>query len=412
MFKENEFKLNRKEFLKVVGLMGIGSLVNVAGCKFGSEDSGTSSNSNRTASYRPVPRRVLGKTGVTVPCLSIGLISYTNEKKMILKKALQWGVNYWDTASSYMEGSSESGIGEFIDQNRPLRKDIFIVTKANASGSADILEYKLQASLQRLKTDYIDLFFGIHGMSSPDELTDEIEQWVKSAKQRQLIRYFGFSTHSNMADCLIAASKHNYIDALMTSYNFRLMQDLKLNDAIEACYKAGIGIIAMKTLGHSIRTDADRKMTDYFINNGFNEEQAKIKAVLEDKRISSACVGMGSMAVLAANVEAALDERTLSQIDIDALSRYARTTESCYCTGCSKICNAALPEAPYTSDIMRCLMYYNSYADPDMARKYFYHIPENVRSKLTKIDYRDVEAHCPQRIPIGEFVLDAVRKLA
>jgi hypothetical protein len=47
----------------------------------------------------------------------------------------------------------------------------------------------------------------------------------------------------------MAASKLDWIDAVMPSYNFRLMQDKKLIDAVQACYDAGVGVIAMKTQG-------------------------------------------------------------------------------------------------------------------------------------------------------------------
>jgi len=57
-------------------------------------------------------------------------------------------------------------------------------------------------------------------------------------------------------------------------------------------------------------------------------------------------------------------------------------------------------------------MYYNSYGDRDRARELFAQIPRNVRSKLLDIDYSTAEAHCPQRIPIGKLIAEAVSKLA
>jgi predicted aldo/keto reductase-like oxidoreductase len=57
-------------------------------------------------------------------------------------------------------------------------------------------------------------------------------------------------------------------------------------------------------------------------------------------------------------------------------------------------------------------MYYNSYGDRERARKLFAQIPGNVRNKLLNIDYSSAEAHCPQHLPIGKLIAEAVSKLA
>ncbi|GAH78153.1 unnamed protein product, partial [marine sediment metagenome] len=97
-------------------------------------------------------------------------------------------------------------------------------------------------------------------------------------------------------------------------YNFRSMQDSKMQAAIEACHKAGIGLIAMKTqaFGQKIETEEDKKLVEHILQRGFTEGQAKIKVVLEDKRFSSACVGMENVALLSSNVAAVLDRTKLT----------------------------------------------------------------------------------------------------
>jgi len=194
-----------------------------------------------------VPRRELGKTGVKVPCLSLGILFNVVDSQIILRSALQRGVNCWDTASNYAGGNSELGIGKFLSKNPEARKGLFIVTKASYAKNVADVEKCLQTSLKRMNTKYIDLYYGVHNLSDSAQLTDELRQWAKSAKERKLIRFFGFSTHKNMAQCLSAAAKLDWIDVIMTAYNFRLMQDPKLQAAVEACHKVGIGLIAMKT---------------------------------------------------------------------------------------------------------------------------------------------------------------------
>jgi aryl-alcohol dehydrogenase-like predicted oxidoreductase len=367
---------------------------------------------------------MLGKTGVEVPCLGFGANKLNDP--LILRGAYRWGVTYWDTASYYLGGNSERTIGTFLAKSPGARKDIFLASKASGAKSVEEMEKLLQGSLERLNTSYIDLYhvhsFGDHSVL---KLTDELRAWAESAKERKRIRFFGLSTHKNTPENLMAASKTDWIDVVMMSYNFRLMQDPKVNEAVEACYQAGIGLVAMKVIALGVEerklmeegvkkgeSEADRKFFNHFLERGYTEGQAKIKYVLEDKRISTACVGLGNVALLTSNVAAALDRTKLTRADRRTFSRFARATRAGYCAGCAKNCDAALPDAPYVGNVMRYLMYYNSYGDRERGREMFARIPDRIRARLPHLDYRPAELQCPQGMPIGRLVAEAVSKLS
>jgi len=417
--KDKQNTLDRRNFLKTVGAAGLGSVLASTGAIGGLNESSAAEKTKKPV-IPQVPKQKLGKTGVKVPSLSFGTLRVDTENQILLRRNLQSGVNYWDTAYNYSGGNSELGIGKFLTRNPDARKNLFLVTKASGARTVADIENRLQTSLKRMNANYIDLYYGVHGLSDPARLTDELKQWAEGAKKRKLIRYFGFSTHSNQAKCLAAAAKLDWIDALMTRYSFRDMQNAEMQAAIDACHKAKIGLVAMKTVGRASRrrgsqateTDAEKKLTEHLLQRGFTREQAAIKLVLEDKRISSACVGMQTIPILNANVAAVLDKTKLTQADRKIFSQYAKATRSGYCAGCAHICDAALADVPYLSDIMRYLMYYNSYGDQDRARELFAQIPHNIRSKLLDTDYSAAEARCPQRMPISELVTEAVSKLA
>lgn len=420
-------RINRRNFLKAMGAAGLASKLTMTKAGFaltgtmaGPDDSNATEKTQKQKALQ-MPRRKLGKTGVKVSCLSLGGDFSLIDKQIVLRKALDLGVTYWDTAYNYGGGNAERGIGKFLSKNPGVRKELFIVSKAaifRGAITAEKVENRLQTSLKRMNTEYVDLYYGFHGLSDPAQLTDELKQWAKSTKKRKLIRFFGFSTHQNMAQCLAAAAKLDWIDAVTTLYNFRVMQDPKMQNAIELCHKANIGLTAMKVLSRGVRrlqpveTEKDKKLVGHFLEKGFTEGQAKIKVVLQDRRISSACVGMNNVALLNSNVAAACDKTRLSQADIEILKDYAQATCSGYCAGCAYICNSALPEALCVSDIMRYLMYYNNYGQQDRARELFAQIPGKVRNKLLSIDYSHPEARCPQHMPIGELMAEAVGKLA
>lgn len=409
--EKKQIRIDRRNFLKTAGAAGLtAALVS---------NKGLADLNEPNAPVKPqdtkplqLPRRKLGKTGVEVPVLALGTMFDLVENQIILRRCVDLGVTYWDTSYAYAGGNSELGIGKFLEKNPQVRKNLFIVSKASGAKSAKEVEDRLQESLKRMNTDYIDLYYGVHVLNDISQLKDELKPWAEGAKKRGLIHFFGFSTHSNMAKNLTAASNIGWVDAVLASYNFRLTKDPEMQAAIEACRKAGVGLTAMKTLGLRIETEDDKKLAQHFLQKNFTEAQAKIKLVLEDERISAAAVGMKSIANLTENVAAVLDKTKLSQADKDAMQQYADATCTSYCAGCSNICNAALPETPYVRDIMRHLMYYNSYGEKDMAKELFAQIPTNMRSRLLSSDYSLAEARCPQHLPIAKLVAEAVSKLA
>jgi predicted aldo/keto reductase-like oxidoreductase len=423
MMDEKQNKIDRRIFLKTIGAAGLAPTFIGVKSVFASEQkkSGTgepnaidlnAAGRTQKAEFPQVPKRKLGKTDIEVPCLALGTMFNVVENQLILRKAIQYGVTYWDTAHSYGNGNSELGIGKFLSKNPQVRKNLFLATKASGAQTTDDVENLLQTSLKLMNTDYIDLYYGVHILSNPAQLTDDLRKWAEDAKKRKLIRFFGFSTHSNMPQCLSAAAKLDWIDVIMTACNFRLVHNPEMYAAIEACHKAGIGLVAMKTQGKKVEDDEDRKLTEHFLKRGFTEGQAKVKAVLEDKRITTACVGRGDIAHFTQNIAAVMDQTKLTQRDLEVFKEYAQETCDGYCAGCAHICDSALPDTPYVREIMRYLMYYNSYGEPDTARELFAQIPSGVRDRLLRTDYSLAEARCPQRLPISRLVAEAVSKLA
>ena len=418
--KEKHNKINRRNFLKTVGAAGLVPALAGVSVAAASQETKVPPNEpnskpkskDKDSEFPHVPKRKLGKTEIEVPVLSHGIMYNSLENQVILSTALKWGVSYWDTAHGYAGGNSELGIGKFLEKNPEIRKDLFIVSKASGAKTIEDVENRLQTSLKRMNTNYVDMYYGVHALSDPAQLTDELKQWAKSAKERKLIRAFGFSTHKNMEKCLMAASKLDWIDGIMTSYNFRLMQKPEMQEAVEACHKAGIGLIAMKIQGLQIETDDDKKLVKHFLEKGFTEGQAKIKVVLEDQRFCAACVTMQNVAILTEDVAAVLDKTKLAQADKDVLAEYARATCSGYCAGCAEICDGALAKDSRVSEVMRYLMYYNSYGDREKARALFAKIPNRYKDRLLTTDYSLAQARCPQHLPIAKLVAEAVRKLA
>jgi predicted aldo/keto reductase-like oxidoreductase len=397
---------SRRNFFKIAGALGAGSILLPGGESLAAQAEAESSTPVR------IPTRPFGKTGVQVSCLGLGGMFDITTNQLMLKQALRWGVTYWDTAESYEGGNSELGIGQFLKKYPETRKEIFLVTKSTKYDPEGLSKY-LDQSLQRTNAKYFDLYF-LHGIKSPSLLNKEARAWAEKAKAQGKIKFIGFSAHNNMEDMLLAASKLGWIDGIMLRYDFRLMRTDKMRRAIEACSKAGIGLTAMKTQGKGstlVDSEAELELASRFIKRGFTDAQAKLKAVWEEPKIASICSQMPNMTILMSNVAAALDRTKLTSEDRDLMDAFALETAPGYCPGCISICEPAIDHAAPVGDIMRFLMYFNSYGETDYARSCFAAIPAEVREKLEAIDFSGAERLCPNKIKIAQLVRQAVKTL-
>ncbi len=329
--------LDRRKFLKAAGAVGVGSILAATAAKAAVQGPAPAvTPTPAPAAGDQVPRRKLGKTGVEIPVIGLGNGLFSIEENMdVLPRCLQWGVTYWDTAASYRGG--EAGIGKYFAQNPGLRPKIFLVTK-----SADIatplpvvadIEKQFQESLKRLKTDYIDLYIGVHAMPDIKMLTDDMRAWAGEKKKKGQIKFFGFSAHANMGRTLLAAAKLDWIDACLVRADFRVIREPEMAAGLDACTKAGIGIISIKAMSVGMNPSAaeDKKLTFNFTDKGFDAYQAKLKALLEDKRFASAAVGMKSAAIIDSCAAAALDKTKLTDAHWRALDEYAAATGDNFC---------------------------------------------------------------------------------
>ena len=118
-------KINRRNFLKTVGAAGLGSVL-ASNEVLGSEKPCAKAAKDESC-YGPekseIPMRKLGKTGIDVPVFSLGMMFDAVDKQIVLRKAVQLGVYYWDTARNYSGGTSELGIGKFLTKYPEKRKD-------------------------------------------------------------------------------------------------------------------------------------------------------------------------------------------------------------------------------------------------------------------------------------------------
>mgnify|MGYP003333978679 CR=1 FL=1 len=389
--RDKDKKLTRREFIAASGAIGAGAvLASAVGRAEAAED-------------KPMPKRVLGKTGVEIPILTMGTALPVTPP--LLNAALAEGISYIDTAQSYVGGKSEKMVGTIL-QKSGRRDECFIVTKSTDHDPESFVS-NLDGSLESLRMDSVDLYF-LHNLGNPDRLDDEMMKTAESLKKSGKIRFFGFSSHhGNMVATLERAAEVGFVDAVMFKYNFRDYDNAALNKAIDKMHKANIGLIAMKTQGGAV-SFADS--VDKFKAKGFNPHQAALKAVWADERIAGAVSAMKNIKQVKENAAAARNS-AMGFEERQMLREYAAETDHLYCRGCSERCEVALAAPLQIAETLRYRMYYENYGERRRGRELFAQLPAEAK-QIEGVDFSAAEAACPHNLPIGQLMNEAVQKLA
>ncbi len=200
-----------------------------------------------------LPRRVLGRTGVSLTTFTLGTAPSGFTKPHDVKNvancvnaALELGVNAIDTAPAY--DIAEEGIGLALGNRR---KDVFLSSKVLAD-DVPKAEKILANSLRLLKTDYLDLVY-FHQVGDRDVeralLPNGVYTWLLKQKKAGKVRFVGISIH-NRPEKAIGLLESGEVDALLTVVNFVDRHTYHFEDNIlPIARKHNTGIVAMKVFG-------------------------------------------------------------------------------------------------------------------------------------------------------------------
>ncbi|MEQ9502283.1 MAG: aldo/keto reductase [Deltaproteobacteria bacterium] len=349
-----------------------------------------------------VPKKRLGKTGVDVPILAMGMaMKFHPRFDPRLAEAARLGVTYFDTGYVYAGGTVESAVGSFHTRARN-RKALFLSGKTERH---DRVEKDLQDGLRKARTDHFDLYM-LHGLGDPKTLSADMAKLVERLKKEGKIKHFGFSCHDgNVPELLQLAAKTPWVEVVQFRYNFRQYGDKKLNAAIDAAAKANVGLVAMKTQGSEASfTDAWKK---YEKTGKWNKFQAVMKAVWADERITSIVSHMDTFEKLKSNAKAAMSRGEMGAADWDSLQRYAKATRHLACDGCDHHCSAALDRSVPIGTAMRFLMYHDAYGETAKAQELFASLDREV---IRGADFSACQAACPHGVDVAQH-MDRAKRL-
>ncbi|MCC6398582.1 MAG: aldo/keto reductase [Bacteroidetes bacterium] len=380
----------RRRFLKA-------SLCVASGALLGTRATARSQEAGKTktaGSRKPITRK-LGKTGLDLPVVNMGVMRADNPA--LVRAALAEGMVMFDTAHSYQRGRNEEMLGRVL-ADYP-RESFVIATKVGLGrgSSAECIRDFLSdvdISLQRLKMHSVDILYA-HGVDSREfGLNPTLVECLKQAKQTGRARFVGFSTHENEPDVLDAAVEGGVCDVVLTAVNFKQDHYPSVKAAIKRAAAAGIGIIGMKTMAGAFYDKARSKPVNC---------KAALKFVLQDENVSTTIPGITSFEHLAENASVNTDI-TMSEEERDAL--VARNLEGgLYCQQCHH-CVDGCRKGVQIPTYMRAFMYTYGYRDLGLAHAALSEI-EAEENPCTSCD--SCTAHCVKGFPLRERIADVQR---
>jgi len=359
--------LERRDFLKLGGA-GIAALS--AGCATVAAEAKPPAPVAQVAAPAPAAkpagpaRRILGRTGIAVPVVSMGVMNADNPN--LVRAALDGGMVLLDTAHGYQDGRNEEMLGTVLPARKRdsfvLCTKVYLSTLDRKTGlfspetRGEEIEEKLAISLGRLGLDHVDILY-LHCQSQRESvLLEPVLRTLDKIKKSGLTRFVGVSTHKNEPEVIRAAVESKLYDVVLTSYNFRQDHHLEVQKAIGEAAAAGLGVVAMKTQA-GVYWDKEKTKT---INM-----KAALKWALRDGNVHTAIPGFTTLEQIQDDLEV-LHDPALSPEDKLSLEEPQKVA-GLFCQGCEQCLSPCAEHLPIP-DLMRSYMYGHAYRNREAAQ--------------------------------------------
>lgn len=341
-------QMKRRNFMSVLasGFLGLGM-----GRQGSAGPAGQSGGAAASPGARIRKTNSLGKTGLKVSDVGCGAISLFESN--VLRYAYECGVTYFDTAESYLRMKGEAYVGEGL---KGVRDKVIITTKHGYDfrqkiEKASILK-RVEASLKRLQSDYIDIAM-VHSL---DDLSlvlnnEEIMAAYDQLKKEGKIRFAGFSTH-NPKLTLKQAVDSDFPQVILFMYNH--MEGQELEPLIQAVRQKGIGTVAMKIFAGGMQGKLKG-----LVSAEVSYPQAAIRWVLSNPNIDTCIPTMSSYSHVEEYVAAS--GQPLDRAALETIASYQRLADNLYCRVSCRECLSFCPNGVAVNDVLRYAMYFEYY---------------------------------------------------
>jgi predicted aldo/keto reductase-like oxidoreductase len=346
-------------------------------------------------------------------------IDYAKAEREILR-AIEQGVNYFDTAYAYP--GNEECLGRILAENN-VRDKVNIATKLPQYllRSMKSIEKTFNEELSRLRTDHIDYYL-MHMFTDISEWERlkalGIEEWIAARKADGSIRQIGFSYHGDTEMFLKILDAYDW-DFCQVQYNYLDETSQAGRRGVEATEAKGIPVIIMEPLrgGKLVNLPVNAKRALMDSGKGYTAAELGLRWLWNQSGVTVVLSGMNSIEMVDENIRIASDAAPgcFDESDfalVDSVKRIIKEKERVGCTGC-RYC---MP-CPSGVDIPANFHYWNLMYIEGKKTPVRFEFARNVgMQKQTGFANQCVgcgkcESHCPQHIQIREMLKKADKEL-
>jgi len=244
-----------------------------------------------------------GNTGIKVSAVGLGTMRYDDEdiKAGRLEKcaeiplyAYEKGINYWDTAPFYCDDKSEEVTGIALSQVD--RSKVYVTSKVNfgtlrtQNPDRDVFRKRLELSLERLQTDYIDFYhmWCMLNLESWEKHVEALYGFFEEAQSEGLIRNIVFSSHmqGNDIETVVESDKFRGMLIGYNALNYRFRQS-----GIRRAYEKGMGVVVMNPLGGGLIPQNPEAFSYLTEGTDLSVAQAALRFVASHREITVTLAG-------------------------------------------------------------------------------------------------------------------------
>lgn len=283
--------------------------------------------------------REYGKTGKKVSLLGFGGMRFTEDREESLnavKRAAELGVNYFDTAPTYCNSTSEEIIGEALEQMK--NKKVYISTKSSmmADRTSDDVLKRVEISLKRLRVDKID-FYNMWCIMNREHFERIIAKGgpydgAVKAKKMGLVEHLAFSTHASGKE-ISEMCAAGLFEGVTLGYN--IINHEFRETALKGAAKNNMGVVTMNPIGGGLLTRA-YDMFDFIGDDYQNKHIAgALRFNAAHKEITCVLSGMGKVKEVEENVRILENFEKPSEEYINKVKEVYGNLGEQFCTACN-----------------------------------------------------------------------------
>lgn len=334
--------------------------------------------------------RTLGKTGMKVTTVGYGCMITSDST--VITRAVDMGINYFDTSRNYQNGQNERMVGAALGAKR---KNIFLSSKCDEKTGTGILA-ELDTTLKELNTDYLDVWY-LHGLGTAAQITDDLVEAQRKAKRQGKVRFIGVSTHTLPA--IVDRVIETKLDVVLAQYNFTSAE--AYGAGLDKLNQAGVGLVAMKVMARAGRRGRGGAEPAPAAPAG--RPAAALKWVIKNPAIATTVPSMTDIDQLEENFR--VMGQAFTDADAKVLTAALKEVRPYFCSMCGK-CDGQCPKGLPARDLVRFVMYADGYGQFGLGRENFQRMSAEHRA-IRCGDCASCAIHCPNGVRVAEQAMRA-----